>query len=103
MNGINTHPLFVYLKKQQGELLGDDIKWNFGKFLVGKNGEVIARYPPTTSPEQIVPDIEAALAGDGGDSSKGVVAPTKAAWMMSNGPSWRSCLTRDATKVDFPD
>ena len=60
VNGPNTHPLYKYLKSQKSELLGDDIKWNFGKFLVGKNGEVISRYAPTSGPESISGDIEAA-------------------------------------------
>jgi len=72
VNGPNTHPLFKYLKAQKGELLGDDIKWNFGKFLVGSDGEVLARYPPTSSPESIAADIEKAIAG----GMIGVVTPT---------------------------
>lgn len=72
VNGPNTHPLYAYLKSQKGELLGDDIKWNFGKFLIGKDGTVLERYAPTSSPSSIVPDIEKALAGE----MKGVVAPT---------------------------
>ena len=39
VNGANTHPLFKYLKEQKGELLGNDIKWNFAKFLIGRNGQ----------------------------------------------------------------
>ena len=74
VNGANTHPLFKYLKDQKGELLGSDIKWNFAKFLVGKNGEVLSRYAPPDSPESIVGDIEKALAADG--ALKGVVTPT---------------------------
>ena len=43
---------------------GEDIKWNFGKFLVGRDGKVISRYLPTTSPSSIESDIQAALAAD---------------------------------------
>jgi len=72
VNGANTHPLFKFLKEQKGELLGNDIKWNFAKFLVGSDGTVLERYAPTTSPESISDDIEAALKGE----KKGVVAAT---------------------------
>ena len=76
VNGANTHPLFKYLKEQKGELLGNDIKWNFAKFLVGRDGQVISRYAPTSSPESIEPDIKKALATE---YVKGVVTPTAAA------------------------
>ena len=56
----------------QGELLGNDIKWNFAKFLVGRDGSVIKRYPPNVAPEDIEDDIVAALAV----SDVGVVSPT---------------------------
>lgn len=75
VNGVNTHPLFKFLKEQKGELLGNDIKWNFAKFLIGRDGRVIARYAPTSSPLSIEADIEAALT----DPVKGVVTPTGAA------------------------
>jgi len=71
VNGANTHPLYKFLKEEKSELLGADIKWNFGKFLVGRDGTVLERYAPTTSPESISGDIEAALKGE----KKGVVAP----------------------------
>lgn len=61
VNGPNTHPLYKYLKEKQGELLGSDIKWNFAKFLIGPNGEVVKRYPPQTSPSSIEKDIVALL------------------------------------------
>ncbi len=44
-------------------MLGDKIKWNFTKFLIGRDGAVIGRYAPTTKPEKIAADIEKALAG----------------------------------------
>jgi len=62
VNGPNAHPLYVYLKKMKGELLGNDIKWNFAKFLVGRDGEVLSRYGPPTSPSDIEKDILDALA-----------------------------------------
>lgn len=62
VNGPNTHPLFAYLKGKKGELLGADIKWNFAKFLVGRDGSVINRYAPTSGPESIDADIAKALA-----------------------------------------
>jgi glutathione peroxidase len=71
VNGPNTHPLYKYLKEQKGELLGSDIKWNFGKFLVGREGQVLSRYAPTANPESIAGDIEKAL-----NAQKGVVTPT---------------------------
>jgi glutathione peroxidase len=62
VNGKNAHPLYVWLKKEKGGLLGDAIKWNFTKFLVNRSGEVHARYAPTTSPESLKGDVEAVLA-----------------------------------------
>ena len=62
VNGENTHPLYKWLKTEKGGVLGDAIKWNFTKFLVGRDGQVIKRYSPTTEPEKIADDIEDALA-----------------------------------------
>ncbi|MGZ4447337.1 MAG: glutathione peroxidase [Nocardioides sp.] len=62
VNGQHAHPLFRWLRKQKGGLLGDKIRWNFTKFLVDRDGRVIGRYAPTTAPEKIVGDIEKALA-----------------------------------------
>lgn len=62
VNGDNAHPLFKYLKKQAPGIFGSEmIKWNFTKFLVGKNGKVMSRYAPKTTPENIEADIQAAL------------------------------------------
>ena len=63
VNGDNAHPLFKWLRSQKSGLLGDKIKWNFSKFLIGKDGDVIDRYAPTTAPEKLSGDIEKALAG----------------------------------------
>lgn len=57
VNGDNQDPLFRFLKKQQGGFLGDDIKWNFTKFLVSRDGLVVDRYAPITPPESIEGDI----------------------------------------------
>jgi len=62
VNGENTHPLFGFLKSQAPGILGSKgIKWNFTKFLVNKEGNVIKRYAPTTKPEAIEADIEKLL------------------------------------------
>lgn len=63
VNGTAAHPLFTFLKQQAPGILGSkSIKWNFTKFLVNKQGEVIKRYAPTTKPEAIEADIERLLA-----------------------------------------
>ena len=62
VNGDDAHPLFRWLKSEKKGLLGGRIKWNFTKFLVGRDGEVIARYAPNTEPKDIADDIRAALA-----------------------------------------
>jgi glutathione peroxidase len=63
VNGDNAHPLYRHLKAAAPGMLGSEaIKWNFTKFLVGKDGEVLKRYAPSTAPEDIAADIEAALA-----------------------------------------
>ena len=62
VNGENAHPLYKFLKEEKGGLLGDAIKWNFTKFLVDKQGSVIERFAPTTTPEKISSGIERELA-----------------------------------------
>ena len=62
VNGTQAHPLWKWLKKEKGGLLGiDAIKWNFTKFLVGRDGRPLKRYAPTDKPESLVDDIESAL------------------------------------------
>ena len=62
VNGTHAHPLWTWLKDEKGGLLGfDGIKWNFTKFLVGRDGKVIKRYAPTDKPESLARDIEKAL------------------------------------------
>lgn len=53
VNGSNAAPVYKYLKSSKGGLFGDGIKWNFAKFLVDKDGKVVDRYAPTTSPLSI--------------------------------------------------
>ena len=53
VNGANAAPIYKYMKSVKGGLFGDSIKWNFSKFLVDKEGNVVDRYAPTTSPLSI--------------------------------------------------
>nr|XP_043629059.1 probable phospholipid hydroperoxide glutathione peroxidase [Erigeron canadensis] len=62
VNGPFTAPIYQFLKSSTGGLLGDLVKWNFEKFLVDKNGKVVERYLPTTSPLQIEKDIRKLVA-----------------------------------------
>lgn len=57
VNGEHEEPLYRFLKSQQGGFINDEIKWNFTKFLVSRDGEVIDRYAPMTNPEKIEKDI----------------------------------------------
>ena len=62
VNGAQAHPLFVQLKKTAPGLLGSQgIKWNFTKFLIGKDGQLVKRFAPTTKPEDLSAEIEALL------------------------------------------
>jgi glutathione peroxidase len=65
VNGNNAHPLYRYLKTEKpgllGPLGGGAIKWNFTKFLVDREGRVVARYAPSTKPESLTRDIEKLL------------------------------------------
>ncbi|KAM4094516.1 hypothetical protein ACB094_04G117800 [Castanea mollissima] len=61
VNGNNAAPLYKFLKSSKGGIFGDSIKWNFSKFLVDKDGNVIDRYAPTTSPLSIEKDVKKAL------------------------------------------
>ena len=58
VNGKNASLLFKYLKKQEGSLFGSSIKWNFTKFLVDKNGNLVKRYAPTFEPSLLEKEIE---------------------------------------------
>lgn len=57
VNGENEAPLYTYLKKEQGGVLGSKIKWNFTKFLVDRDGNVVDRFAPTVTPEKIEDSI----------------------------------------------
>ncbi len=61
VKGENAHPLYTYLTEQARGLLTKEIKWNFTKFLVNKQGEVIDRFAPQTEPKTLEKDIEKAL------------------------------------------
>jgi glutathione peroxidase len=63
VNGEGAHPLYRWLKSERAGLLGTEaIKWNFTKFLVGRNGQAVKRYAPKDTPEKIDKDVEALLA-----------------------------------------
>lgn len=57
VNGANESPLYTYLKKQKSGFLGSNIKWNFTKFLIDRNGETVDRYRSAETPEKIEPEI----------------------------------------------
>lgn len=61
VNGAHAHPLYRWLRTEKGGALGSRIKWNFTKFLIGRDGQVIKRYSSTTKPEKLTGAIEAAL------------------------------------------
>ena len=61
VNGVNAHPLFNYLKSAASGILGNDIKWNFTKFLIDRKGRVVKRFAPMTKPEKIETYIEGLL------------------------------------------
>lgn len=64
VNGPDAHPLYAWLKSKAKGVLGTEgIKWNFTKFLIDRNGQVVSRYAPTTKPEAIKGDIEDLLDG----------------------------------------
>ena len=61
VNGENAHPLYKFLTKEKSGFITDDIKWNFTKFLIDKNGNVVDRFAPQTTPENLEKDIEKLL------------------------------------------
>lgn len=62
VNGVGVHPLYAHLKAQAPGVLGIEmVKWNFTKFLVNRQGKVVARYAPNTAPEKMASDIEKLL------------------------------------------
>lgn len=58
VNGDNAHPLYNYLKSQKSGIFGDKIKWNFTKFLINRDGQVVKRFSPQKTPENLKQDIE---------------------------------------------
>lgn len=62
VKGPEAHILFRYLTNNSKGILGNGIKWNFTKFLIGKDGKVLNRFAPTTKPEELQSEIETALA-----------------------------------------
>lgn len=58
VNGKNESPLYTYLKKQKGGAMGSNIKWNFTKFLIDRQGNITGRYAPAKKPDVIAKDIE---------------------------------------------
>ena len=67
VNGAAANPLYMFLKTARPGLLGSEaIKWNFTKFLVGRDGAVLRRYAPADKPESLAADIEASLAAPSG-------------------------------------
>ena len=62
VNGANTHPLYQFLKSEATGILGSEgIKWNFTKFLIGRDGQVVERFAPTTTPQALEGAVEALL------------------------------------------
>lgn len=61
VNGAHAHPIYRYLKQEVKGLFGSEIKWNFTKFLIDRDGNVIKRYAPTVKPSKIANDIEILL------------------------------------------
>ena len=61
VNGTNTHPIYQFLKQEAKGLFGSEIKWNFTKFLIDREGNVVKRYAPTVKPSKIATDIEKLL------------------------------------------
>jgi glutathione peroxidase len=61
VNGKDSHPLYKYLRSQKGTRLGSQIKWNFTKFLIAKDGSIFKRFEPNVNPEEMGPFVEALL------------------------------------------
>lgn len=62
VNGASAHPLYNYLKSHTPPAQGnEDIKWNFAKFLISKDGQILSRFAPTVTPQELEPEIKKAL------------------------------------------
>ena len=71
VNGAQAHPLYEWLKSSKPGLLGTEaIKWNFTKFLVGRDGKVIKRFAPADKPLELRADVERALAQPSGPATE---------------------------------
>ena len=78
VNGDDAHPLWRWMQQEKTGLLGvASIKWNFTKFLIGRGGQLMERFAPTTSPETIVPAIERALGSVAAAATVSVMPPTR--------------------------
>lgn len=65
VNGNNAHPLYKYLKEQSKGIMGKEIKWNFTKFLIDTEGNIVDRYAPIVKPLKIKADIEDLINNNG--------------------------------------
>lgn len=65
VNGAGAHPLYEWLRTQKRGLVADRIKWNFTKFLIDRDGQVVRRYGPATKPAKLTDDIRVELARHG--------------------------------------
>lgn len=65
VNGADAHPLWAWLRRERGGVLGGAIKWNFTKFLLDPSGAVVRRYAPTVAPATLADDIERVLPTEG--------------------------------------
>lgn len=61
VNGADAHPVFKYLTKESRGIMGGAVKWNFTKFLIDRQGNVVKRFAPTTKPQELKPEIERCL------------------------------------------
>jgi glutathione peroxidase len=61
VNGPEADPLYAFLTSEKAGENGDDIEWNFAKFLIDRDGTVVRRYAPKVTPEDLAPDVEALL------------------------------------------
>ncbi|CAN6721999.1 unnamed protein product [Malus baccata var. baccata] len=103
VNGPSTAPVYQFLKSSAGGFLGDIIKWNFEKFLVDKNGKVVERYPPTTSPFQIELERKSCTTCTAATSKEKMECIWKSLSFLFEhclSPSWNeSCLLHAAHKT----
>ena len=75
VNGEGAHPLYAFLKREQRGMFGSDIKWNFTKFLIDREGRVIGRFAPNIAPESLERFIEHALDPASAPKPRGLLGP----------------------------